>query len=31
MRKKLQNKDSLKTLLEGYKPGGSIISDEDEI
>ena len=31
MRKKLQNKDSLKALLEGYKPGGSIISDEDEI
>lgn len=29
MRKKLQDKDSLKSLLEGYKPNGSILPDED--
>lgn len=28
MRKKLQDKDSLKSLLEGYKPGGSILPDD---
>jgi hypothetical protein len=27
-RKKLQDKDSLKSLLEGYKPGGSILPDD---
>ena len=31
MRKKLQDKDSLKTLLEGLKPGGSILPKEDDI
>jgi hypothetical protein len=29
-RKKLQSKDSLKTLLEGYKPGGSVLPEEDQ-
>jgi hypothetical protein len=28
-KKKLESKDSLKSLLEGYKPGGSILSDDD--
>ena len=30
MRKKLDNKDSLKTLLEGFKPGGSVLPDDIE-
>ena len=29
IRKKLDGKDSLKTLLEGYKPGGTVLPDED--
>jgi hypothetical protein len=29
IRKKLDNKESLKTLLEGYKPNGSVLSDEE--
>ena len=29
MRKKLQDKDALKSLLEGYKPNGSILPEED--
>ena len=31
MRKKLQNKDSLKSLLEGYKPNGSILPEGEDV
>jgi hypothetical protein len=31
MRKKLQNKDSLKSLLEGYKPNGSILPESEDV
>lgn len=30
IKKKLENKDSLKSLLEGYKPGGSVLPDDDQ-
>jgi hypothetical protein len=30
-KKKLEQKDSLKTLLEGYKPGGSILPDDSDM
>jgi hypothetical protein len=29
-KKKLENKDSLKELMEGYVPGGTILPDETE-
>jgi hypothetical protein len=29
-RKKLENKDALKELFEGYKPGGSVLPEDQE-